>query len=137
MTGGNGVQYLKKDMSGIKDGNLMIKHEPQEPQELCEQKLEENVPGTEIYSISSIVEGNLDLEAVGGHRIPYKGYCTLALVIGGYEVMVPFLVTKEKLCQPIIGFNTISAIVKDPDFDRLKGIPDLAQSFPKLSEQDI
>ena len=44
MTGGNGVQYLKKDMSGIKDGNLLIKHEPQEPQELCELKLEENVP---------------------------------------------------------------------------------------------
>jgi len=46
LSGGNGVQYLKKDMSGIKDGNLVIKHEPQEPQELCEQKLEENVPGS-------------------------------------------------------------------------------------------
>ena len=99
--------------------------------------LQQYCPRAEIFSISSLIGGNLDIQGVGGHQIPYKGYVFLTLEIGGFVLNVPFLVAKERLCQPIIGFNTISAIVNEPDFDYTRSMPNLKQNFPSLSEENV
>ena len=69
----------------------------------------------EIRPVSELLCGGLKVEGAGRNLIPYVGYTVLnfQLYSGGTDggVSVPFLVCKERLRQPLIGYNVIEAVV--------------------------
>ena len=68
-----------------------------------------------IRDISELLGEQCDLElsGVNGNEIPYEGYVMLEVEVGDNIVEVPFLVTKENIQSPIIGYNAIRKLVCD------------------------
>ena len=69
-----------------------------------------------IHDIKELLGENSDLElaGVGGNDIPYERYVMMEVEIGGNTVVVPFLVTKEDIQSPIIGYNAIKKLGEHP-----------------------
>jgi hypothetical protein len=61
------------------------------------------------------VQGKIELKAANGTPIPYCGWIELSVRSNETQpdILVPFLVTKENIGPPIIGFNVIELIVKE------------------------
>ena len=61
------------------------------------------------------VQGKIELKAANGTPIPYCGWIELSVRLNETQPdsLVPFLVTKENIGPPIIGFNVIELIVKE------------------------
>ena len=61
------------------------------------------------------VQGKIELKAANGTPIPYCGWIELSVRLNETQpdILVPFLVTKENIGPPIIGFNVIELIVKE------------------------
>ena len=95
---------------------------------LCNSKLED---------LSSVLGCPLplDLESVNGTRIPYVGYALLDFSIGSAKLKVPFLVTKDDLSLPIIGYNVIQSVVKDENSIDVN-VANLCKGFVDLSTQN-
>ena len=94
--------------------------------------LRKHVGEFDLRSLSDILGGEVCLEGVAGRKIPYKGYINLKFEIGSSELVVPFLVTSERIVQPILGFNLISALAKSG-----KGFSDFQESFDGISEDNV
>ena len=75
---------------------------------------------TPIRQIGELIDTpDLNLEAVNGSKIPYIGWSEIDVKLvhphDGQKhdkITVPFLVTKEKLDCPILGYNVIEELVK-------------------------
>ena len=65
-----------------------------------------------IRPLEELLGRSITVEAAGGMKIPYDGYAQLKFECGSQEIMVPFLVTKEIIQTPIIGFNVISMLMQ-------------------------
>lgn len=61
------------------------------------------------------VHDKVDLRAANGTPIPYCGWVEVKVKLSETEpdILVPFLVTKEEIGPPIIGFNVIELIAKE------------------------
>ena len=64
----------------------------------------------------------LDLKAANGTEIPYEGWIEVSfkLVTSDDKLrmsVVPFLVSKDTLDHPIVGYNVIEQIVRNPVSD--------------------
>eukprot|EP00112_Aurelia_sp_Birch-Aquarium-sp1_P014489 Seg3131.4 transcript_id=Seg3131.4/GoldUCD/mRNA.D3Y31 product="hypothetical protein" protein_id=Seg3131.4/GoldUCD/D3Y31 len=106
-------------------------------------------PTKTIRKIEGLLEETeeIKLVAANGTPIPYEGWIELEMQLSSgstdkkESIQVPFLVTKETLDLPIIGFNVICELTKD-NFGLTNGvnthtIDQLKQSFPILSnDQD-
>ena len=98
--------------------------------------LHHNIPGKEVKSVSSLLGVNLEVEGVGRHDVPYAGYATLTVKIDETELEVPFLVTRDKLSQPIIGFNVIDALTEGASGKNCQRSM-LKSGFKQLSEAEL
>ena len=66
-------------------------------------------PHLVVEKVTNLLGKDIDLEAVGGGSIPYNGYVAMRVELGTQKpITVPFLVTTEKIDQPIIGYNVIA-----------------------------
>ena len=103
---------------------------------ISEQWLNENCAGVEIKSVASLLGVDLEVEGVGSYAVPYIGYVTLLVEINATDLHVPFLVSKEKISQPIIGYNVIAKLTEDA---REKGVQRnmLKSGFSHLSEAEL
>ena len=57
---------------------------------------------------------NLEVISAGGNKIPYEGVATLNFKLNNSNensLSVPFLVSKESLQSPIIGYNVIETFI--------------------------
>ena len=75
--------------------------------------LEKNLPEVKMESVSSLLGVDLKVEGVGNNSIPYIGYAMLNVRIDKTELEVPFLITKEVIIEPIIGYNVIELLTKE------------------------
>ena len=91
---------------------------------ISKQWLEDNLSRSEVVkSVTELIGRNLEVEGVGGNNIPYEGYVELPFKVkGNRELLVPFLVTKEDISHPIIGYNVISELIANEDDKTAKGM---------------
>ena len=83
--------------------------------------LKQCLPGCDIRDIAELVGmDGLELKAANGTDLPYEGWVELTFNLieddSDHTVTVPFLIAKDFLDMPIIGFNVIEEITKH--FDR-------------------
>ena len=94
-----------------------------------------------IRDIAELLKGKYDLEVsgVGGNDIPYEGYVMMEVEVGGNKVEVPFLVTKEDLQSPIIGYNAIKKLVCDEseEKDSLAIVKELFKQSEKVLDNQV
>jgi len=92
--------------------------------------LRSHLSSLQIQDVEQLLGSNdsISLQAVNGTDIPYCGWAEIGVRLSNeneVEIKVPFLVTKEDIDQPIIGFNVIELMVKntegDVDGDKLQG----------------
>ena len=99
------------------------------PERFIREKFPEMLP----KDISELLEmgAELKLEAANGTRIPYNGWVEInfKLLDDTSEISVPFLVTREELSLPIIGYNVIELFIKDNKPDQV--LPAVTKSFAK------
>ena len=77
-----------------------------------------NLPKTEIQSVESLLGvSELDLKAANGTSLPYNGWIDIDFKLKGtnhyHGIKVPFLVSKNALDLPIIGYNVIERITQN------------------------
>ena len=96
--------------------------------------LEENIDNFKILKLSKILDRDLEVEGVSGIRIPYEGYCLLEFMLKEKIITVPFLVTKEKINNPIIGYNVISALMKVTEENVKHGI---VEEICKYTDREV
>ena len=74
--------------------------------------LAETDPECEILTIEQFLEGdNLHLSAANNTNVDIEGVAMLTFGLGPLQAPVPFLVTKNCLDNPIIGYNVIKHLV--------------------------
>ncbi|KAL9967536.1 hypothetical protein ACROYT_G025783 [Oculina patagonica] len=78
------------------------------------------LPGCNIQNIAELLGmDGLDLKAANGTDLPYEGWVELTFNLIendlDHTVKVPFLVAKDTLDMPIVGFNLIEEITKQPE----------------------
>ena len=72
----------------------------------------ETDPECEILSVEEFLKGdNLHLYAANNTKVDIEGVAMVKFGLGSVEIPVPFLVTKDKLDTPIIGYNLIKHLV--------------------------
>ena len=79
--------------------------------------LKQCLPGCDIRDIAELLGmDGLDLKAANGTDLPYEGWVELTfnLIEDDFDhtVKVPFLIAKDSLDMPIVGFNVIEEITK-------------------------
>ena len=75
--------------------------------------LNELDPECEIQTIEEFLEGdNLHLCAANNTNVDVEGVALLKFGLGSCKLPVPFLVTKEHLENPIVGYNLIKELVR-------------------------
>ena len=99
--------------------------------------LKKTFPSVEVRQISEILgeEQDLSITAANGTDIPFVGFVELKLELGQSSddsaVIVPMLVTRDEIEQPLIGFNVIDQLTKD--YRDIGSVPKaIGQSFPDL-----
>ena len=104
-----------------------------------------NFPTKPIKEIKELLEGTdeMKLVAANGTPIPYEGWVELEMQLlsdsmdAKKSIVVPFLVTKEALDLPIIGFNVICELTRNSQGitheDDKHVINQLKRSIPALS----
>ena len=73
--------------------------------------LRDNIPAAEVMTIKEFLEGdNLHLVAANNTDVSVEGVAVLSFQVGSCIFPVPFLVTKDDLRNPIIGYNVIQQV---------------------------
>ena len=77
------------------------------------QWMQENLPQEKILGISEFLEGDeLHLVAANNSVVSVEGVAVLDFSLGAISVPVPFIVSSDKLSQPIIGYNVIEELAR-------------------------
>ena len=78
-----------------------------------------------IHNIAELLDDqdSLRIQWGNGNNIPYIGWCNVDIQLDdkGPKIQVPFVVTSEKMKDPILGFNAIKLIVNQDDSGSLIG----------------
>ena len=77
---------------------------------------------------------NYIIKAANGTSIPYKGWTELEFTLASNQksIIVPFLVTKEIIDLPLVGFNVIEEFIKRDMFES-----DLKRVFSHVPSDNI
>ena len=72
-------------------------------------------PGTDVRDIAELLGmDGLDLKTANGTDLPYKGWVELTFTLAEensqHSLQVPFLVAKDSIDMPIVGFDVIEEI---------------------------
>ena len=91
-------------------------------------------PEKEVLSVEKFLEGDdLHLYAANKTKVDFEGVAKIKLSVGNkYCVEVPFIVCKEELSQPIIGYNVMKHMIKTVAREDLPKV--LMEVFPFLDE---
>ena len=89
----------------------------------------------DVMSVEEFLEGDkLHLCAANNTNVDVEGIAVLNVGIGTFTVSVPFLITKDELANPIIGYNVIRFLVK-------QNVPDLPlvlrETLPALPQSKV
>ena len=98
--------------------------------------LRENFRETEIRDISDLISANLNLTAANDSAIPYQGWVELEFQVDpeAETLAVPFLIAKESLDLPLIGYNIIEHYI---NLDSKYATADsLNATFPKADHNE-
>ncbi len=101
---------------------------------ITENHLQRFSPKATVEDIATLLDNNLRLTAANGTDIPFCGWVKLPFQLenSNTTLLVPFLVTKERLDTPIIGYNVIAELSKQNGFSALN-----SQLFPGMANVDI
>ena len=89
-----------------------------------------------LEPIAKVIGRDLDVEGVGGHKIPYIGCVSLQFQMGKMNsLQVPFLVTKEQIYEPIIGYNVISCCVQGSGVT--ENVNTFKETFGELTDKSV
>ncbi|KAL9962454.1 hypothetical protein ACROYT_G031558 [Oculina patagonica] len=95
--------------------------------------LQQHLGQVAIRQLSELLDTNLNLTAVNGTKVPYIGWVEVRVKLTSLssdssqeELLVPFLVTSEKLDCPILGYNVIEELVSQDQNPK----PIIYNSFP-------
>ena len=106
--------------------------------------LQSQLSSVQIQDVERLLgsNGSISLQAANGTDIPYCGWAEIGVRLSNEneaEIIVPFLVTKENIEQPIIGFNIIDLMVKNTDgeVDGDKLLGRMMKSFHQSRDNDI
>ena len=111
---------------------------------ISEDVLKSHLPSVQVRDICQLLDtqGSISLQAANATDIPYCGWAEIDLQLVAdteTKIKVPFLVTKENIDQPVIGFNVIELIVKEDrgkrDDDKL--VEKLENSFTHCERKNI
>lgn len=99
--------------------------------------VDSHMAGVKVRSIHELLDGQcLNLTAANGTSFPFEGWVEvdfeLATGAGG-NVKVPFLVSRDRIDNPIVGYNVIAEIVKQED----DVANDIAATITHLKKGDI
>ena len=93
-----------------------------------------------IEQLSELLDTNLNLTAVNGTKVPYIGWVEVRVKLtppssdsDQEELLVPFLVTSEKLDYPILGYNVIEELVSQEQ----NPTPTIYKSFPETDKKKL
>ena len=110
---------------------------------ITDHLLKKQLSDLEIRHINELLEVGADLKltAANGTSILYEGSVEARFRLHGpeeKEVTVPFLVTREQLEQPTIGYNVIELNTKDSDnlANNLAIVHSVSRSFTNVSEEN-
>ena len=108
-----------------------------------EQVLINKFPELQVRDVSELlgVGSGLNLTAANGTPIPYSGWIETKFRLNrenSNDVTVPFLVTPERLEQPIIGYNVIELFVQggNDQLGNLDVIHSIFTSISNVGEKD-
>ena len=110
---------------------------------ISEDVLKSQLPSVQVRDICQLLDtqGSISLQAANGTDIPYSGWAEIDLELVAdteTKIKVPFLVTKENIDQPLIGFNVIELIVKEDHGKRDdKLVEKLENSFIHCERKNI
>ena len=93
-----------------------------------------------IKQLSELLDTNLNLTAVNGTKVPYIGWVEVKVKLtppssdnDQEELLVPFLVTSEKLDCPILGYNVIEELLSQEQ----NPTPTIYKSFPETDKRKL
>ena len=87
---------------------------------ISDKYLRNNFPHVDEYPVNELLDELDSLRVQWGNQtdIPFKKYTVVNLCIGEGEdkchLDVPFLITTDQLCNPILGINAIKHIAQKP-----------------------
>ena len=94
----------------------------------------------QIEQLSKLLDTNLNLTAVNGTKVPYIGWVDVRVKLtppssdsDQEELLVPFLVTSEKLYCPILEYNVIEELVSQEQ----NPTPTIYKSFPETDKRKL
>ena len=107
----------------------------------------ENLPTAESRQMDELLnDKGLDLKAANGTEIPYEGWIEVSFKLATSDdkhgMSVPFLVSKDALDHPIVGYNVIEEIVKNPVSDSPNNheetlVNALSTSLPSAKQENV
>ena len=102
--------------------------------------LKRNFPSIEVKNVSEILGDGQDLTiaAANGTDIPFLGFVELKFELGKTDssVILPMLVTRDEIEQPLIGFNVIEQLTKD--YENVANFSNaIGKRFPDLPENKL
>ena len=94
--------------------------------------LDKNISSYEICDMSEIVGRDIEVKGAAGADIPYLGCVILRCTIADTTTDVPFLVSKNAVKEPIIGYNVIAHLSKE-----VVTAHKLLKNFPTIEEKSM
>ena len=81
--------------------------------------VKENFPDKKVYPVSDFVEEELKVKAVNTTEIPYDGVIMVKWSLSRESdgLIVPVLVSRQKICDPILGSNVIEHIISENNME--------------------
>ncbi len=97
---------------------------------MSQQFKDEKFSDKEMHTVHEFLGNTLSVSAANNTKVPIEGVILLDISIGGSAPFeVPFLVTKEKLDNPILGYNVIKHLV----LNHQNAVPFIMNLIPSLS----
>ena len=79
---------------------------------VSQEWLDQHFPSAEVDTLEKFLEGDtLHLFTANNTPVDLLGVVTLSFEVGDYSVRIPFVVSRNPVIQPIIGFNVIQHLI--------------------------
>ena len=67
----------------------------------------------QIEDLSEVIGRDIKVKGAVGAEIPYAGYVVLNCKIAESDISIPFLVSEDRMDEPIVGYNVIAHLVTE------------------------
>ena len=105
---------------------------------MTDEFLHNNFPHKTLHTVDEFLQNDtkLNLTAANNTDVPIEGVVLFEFSIDEVTCSVPFLITKDKLSQTIVGFNVMQHLVVNYKNDA-KLLPSLTKILPNLSCENV